>query len=174
MSLNNEQDKNLCELVMELIGKRDDSPEFQNFLRVVGEPSTVDKVGSMKSYSFYQLGLDFDYETVRQSFDSITFELDTAGIRSGEIQPYTHDLPVGIKLTDSCAEVERKLGVKPESSYWVEGCQSSHCDAKSRASDYWQHYQVPPYYFTFIFDSPEGGLHLLGVDLLVARKRNAT
>ena len=155
---------------MKLFGKRDTSGEFLRVLALAGELSETYEIRTTRFYNFRQSGLDIWYELERESFYSIGFEFDTAGVRSGGIKPYEGDLPAGIKRSDSCEEVERKLGTKPEHSGWVRGCQSSSCDVKSRASSYWQHYTVPPYHFTIIFDSPEGGLHLLGMRLLSHEK----
>ena len=157
----------LYEHIVALLNKEEDSPEFRNLLNIVGKPSSKYDVGPHRFYGFHKFGFDMTYETSLRVFYTCTFEFDTAGTRSREVQQYRGSLPMGIRWTDSCAEVERKFGVKPESpGGWVPGCQSASCDAKSRASSFWQHYECPPYRYTLIFEREEGGLGLLGMRLL--------
>jgi len=156
--------------VFELLGKREDSNEYQKFVHIMGKPCHNSAAGPYRVFSFHKLGLLIDYDTRLEGFSSITFQFDTASVRLGTVTPYRGGLPFDIKRTDDVYEVERKVGVKPESAGWVKGCQSPSCDAKSRASDYWQHYDVPPYRLTAIFDSPHDGLGMLVISGFLKRK----
>jgi hypothetical protein len=143
--------------LVSLLHKPDDSEEFERLIEVIGKPI---RQYDIRSHRF--CGLNLTYDIAHEGFNHVTFHFDTAGVRSGGINPYRGNLPCGIMWTDSCLIAEQKLGVKPERAGWVPGCDCS-VDPKSRASNYWQHYGVPPFHFTLIFESEEGGLGLVGM-----------
>jgi hypothetical protein len=153
----------LLSLVSVLLNKRADCPEFSNLIQSIGNPIRQYETRSHRFYDFHQCGLNLSYCISHEEFDSIVFHFDTAGVRSGHIKPYVGDLPAGIKWTDSCSVAEHKLGTKPERVGWVAGCDSASCDARSRASDFWQHYDVPPFHYTLVFESDQGGLGMVSM-----------
>jgi hypothetical protein len=162
--------EHLYEPIVALYNKCEDSTEFKNLLDLVGSPSSQFDVGHHRFYNFYKFGFILQYEKSLNIFSSITFEYDTAGTRAREVERYKGALPAAIMWSDSCAEVERKLGTKPERAGWVSGCDSSSCDPRSQASDYWQHYECPPFRYTLIFESEEQGLSLLAMRLLLPER----
>jgi len=155
---------NMCELVTGVLHKSEDSSEFRALLTAAGDPSHKFEVGTVRFYNFAQCGLDLTYHMEHDKFWMATFEYDTAGVRAGEVQKYTGDLPAGIRWSDTCNEVEEKLGIMAYREGWVPGCTSHHCDIKSRNADYWKHYHFAHYEMTLIFESEDTGLGMVSLD----------
>jgi len=154
----------MFERVMSILDESDESAQFKNFLELVGEPNVrYDETPKDRLYEFYEYGISLDYDISQKRFSSISFMFDTASIRSGEFEPYEGGLPMGLQWNDSCADAEIKFGIAPESARWIPGNQNPKADAKSRASSFWQTYLKTPLHYILIFDSPDRGLHHVGV-----------
>lgn len=152
---------NLYDHTVELLGKYHDGPELAEFMRLIGRPTDIGSTRTSKFFYYWDLG--FSITSISGVIAMATFCHDTASIRSGREAKYSGYLPAGIQWTDTCKQAEEKLGRSPESVGWVRGCQSESCDEISRASDFWQHYEIPPFHYTLIFRNEKDGLGLLAV-----------
>jgi hypothetical protein len=148
----------LYERIIPLFRKANDSWEFAQLLDLVGMAPDESVARGYRFYNYWNFGFILIYDVPARRFRSVGFEYDTAGTRAREVNQYKGDLPAGIKWSDSCTEVERKLGIKPVHAGWDRGCDSASCDAESRASSYSQRYECPPYQYNLTFGTDKGGL----------------
>jgi len=144
----------LSEQLLELLGKREDAPEFQELLAELGEASRISELGQDREYGFASHGFGLNYDIEQEAFWLITFEFGTDSAKSGAIKPFIGLLPMGLTQTDLKADIEQKLGIQPV--------------RQQKISKRFQRviFKVPPHRFDCIFDSTAfSGLaiHLLSV-----------
>lgn len=168
--------KNLYERLFDLLDRPLDDPKWLELLAELGEPSSTYDVGNetasswTKRFDFYDYGFNVMYDLNQKIFASISFSFTTKAVKSGMVQSFKGLLHAGIKSTDTRDEVELRMGERP---YYSTDPDLRRKLGSTNASDdsrsHWEKYELPPYHFTFIFDSIDEGISLLGIDLCKVR-----
>lgn len=149
----------LYELILDILGKRDDSPEFIK-LTSLRKPSKIyDAEGSI-IYEFSSLGFGMAYDQARTKFWMAGFEFGTKPVKDGTMLPFPENLHLGISNSDGPNEIERKLGVKAVSFRSLGG------DSRYRGR-----YKLPPYTFECVFSSQTGPLQGMTIYLDESQQR---
>ncbi|HEY9731718.1 MAG TPA: hypothetical protein V6C89_07390 [Drouetiella sp.] len=110
----------MYELILNLLGKSVDGPEFRLLLNEVGAPSSVYDVpisenDTLRMFEYYDLGFGVSYSMQSQKFRMIGCEYrGTSKIR--DMKPFPDAGPAGINSRDSKRTVQKKMSVLPLAS----------------------------------------------------------
>lgn len=137
----------IYERVLELLGKSQDDPLFAKFINDLEEnPHTLCKDNHGTTYLFRKSGLSLIFYEHSKCFATVFFHFGSEMANSGTVSRYSENLPAGIKFGDSRADVERKLGITPVFSKWIQGATAE------TQKNLWEEYEVEPLVFRFIFN----------------------
>lgn len=110
----------MFELILNLLGKSADGPEFGRLLNELGAPSSVYDVpisenDTLRMFEFYDLGFGVSYSMQNQAFRMIGCEYrGSSKIR--KMQPFPDSGPAGINAKDGKRAVQKKMSVLPLAS----------------------------------------------------------
>jgi hypothetical protein len=111
----------MYELILNLLGKSIESPEYQDLLQSTGAPSSVydvpiSEADSLRMFEFYNFGFGLAYSLSSSCFRTIgcEYQIEAAALRP--MLPFPDAGPVGIKPQDSKRTVQKKMAVLPRSS----------------------------------------------------------
>lgn len=152
---------------------------YEQFFELLGKSSEHDLVNSvlqrhcrdresqsLRIYSFDDLGIELVYSTKFHCFCGLCFDYGSRSVKGGAIKPFTEAVIAGVCVGDRPVDVACKLGRSPSKT---SAGQHQSADVRARIESekedlaYFEHYELPPYRFTFVYDSIEGEISLLGI-----------
>ncbi len=107
-------------LILSLLGKTIDGPEYRRLLQELGKPSTmydvpINEENTLRMVEFYDFGFGASYSLQANLFRMIGFEYhSTSKIRP--MKPFSEPGPSGIDHQDSKRAVQKKMALLPISS----------------------------------------------------------
>ena len=147
--------QNLYHRLLNLLGKSDNTPEFEQLLQETKGYTRIYDVGDNIFYEFQRLGFGIALKRQNRVFWMLGFEIATKAVKTGAMESFSNELHAGITATDTPIEVEAKLGVKAESLKVFKGAKG--CMGR---------YKLPPYKFECTFEHPAGSLQAVTVYLI--------
>lgn len=144
-----------------LLGKSDTDNAFNQVIDLVGSATNSYESGGHRTYQFNELGFVLTCHK-DHFFWGLQFHFGTKGVLDKKIRPYSHDLPFGIKATDSRLEIEHKLKIKPSlvQENTEQPLPGETCCTPFRV----EKYELDPFHYTFIFDPLSGALLMLAIN----------
>ncbi len=110
----------MFDLIVNLLGKTIDSPEYRRLLQDIGPPSTmfdvpISREKTLRMFEFDDFGFGASYSLQSDFFCTIGFEYrSTSKIRC--MSPFLEPGPAGIVHQDSKRAVQKKMALLPISS----------------------------------------------------------
>lgn len=156
----------LFDRLLMILGKPKNDIEWLRVLKDVGEPSSQRRytrgTATLTRLNFDQFGFCMTYNETLDMFRTAGFSIRTRAVRDGQVRPFPGLLLYrGIRSDFIPKEVKDRFDVQPvsESNPEERIPHPPYDDGRS----HWMKYSIPPYEFTFVFESIEGPLSFLGV-----------
>ena len=110
----------MFELILSLLGKSIDGPEFRQLVQQIGAPSSVydvpiDETNTLRMFEFYEFGFGVAYNLQSNAFRTIGCEYCSPS-KLRPMEPFPEPGPSGIDPKDSKRAVQKKMTVLPISS----------------------------------------------------------
>jgi hypothetical protein len=103
----------MCARLLQLIGKAEDDPQFQQFLAELKDQYEVKDTTERTKYFFRKLGFSLSYERSRQEIHLIQFHIRSKAVVRGSFLPFESSLPWGVCPDDSQSTIRVKMMVEP-------------------------------------------------------------
>ncbi|CAN5423731.1 hypothetical protein BH10CYA1_BH10CYA1_02900 [soil metagenome] len=110
----------MFDLILSLLGKSIDGPEYRQLMQEIGTPSTVYDVpinekSTLRMIEFYRFGFGASYNLQANSFRTIGIEYRSPS-KIRPMEPFPEPGPGGIDHQDSKRAVQKKMALLPISS----------------------------------------------------------
>ncbi|HEY9793800.1 MAG TPA: hypothetical protein V6D22_25615 [Candidatus Obscuribacterales bacterium] len=141
--------------ILAVLGKRTDGTEFAELSKRLGKPvETATRTG--KTFEFQEIGITLSARMIDWTFDTLLVQFKTFSASAlSEIQG-----------GDNRDTIEKKLGVAPISIAYPKSTPkdpSRPPGERSFTEEHCEKYDVPPYLYTFVFDSPTAPVSTLTI-----------
>ncbi|MBI2809687.1 MAG: hypothetical protein HYX67_02490 [Candidatus Melainabacteria bacterium] len=115
-----ENGTSMFELILSLLGKSIDGPEFRRLVQELGSPSSVydvpiDEKNTLRMLEFYHFGFGASYSLQTDSFRMIGIEYRSPS-KIRPMEPFPEAGPAGIDHQDSKRAVQKKMALLPIAS----------------------------------------------------------
>lgn len=148
----NKNSSEIYSLIGKMLREHNSEEYFNRIVKLLEQPEVMNKNNYAIDYLFRKAGLGVMFDVSTNSFLSAFMHLRTGMVRSGVISPYRCELPCEIFVDDNRFEVQRKIGLEPESTTQVPG------PSPDAPRDLCDVYKFDGMQLRFLFDGAQGEL----------------
>ncbi len=146
----------LLERLIGLLGASIGCPSFEAFLEEYNESPLTHETKRFHTYNFQKSGFNIMTDKRQDQIKMLFIELNTAGVRSGQVAPFSETLPFGILPDDDRETVKEKVGVERIS-------QKMQGRTPTDPEDFYDRYKFLVLDYAFVFSGEDEQLSLISV-----------